>query len=66
VQKPKAPNKGKKEEQTENTQVQVISAKTQRGLERGKRTNYIPKPPPIVRSMLEKEREGKPKSTINL
>jgi hypothetical protein len=66
VQKPKAPNKGKKEEQTENTQVQVISAKTQRGLERGKRTNYIPKPPQVARTILKKEKEGKPQSIVSL
>jgi hypothetical protein len=33
---------------------------------RGKRTNYVPNPPPIIRSILEKEREGNLESVVNL
>jgi hypothetical protein len=37
-----------------------------KGVIRGKRTNYVPKPPPIIRSILEKEREGNLESIVNL
>jgi hypothetical protein len=59
-------NKGEKARTNKNTQVLVISAKTQRGLERGKGTNYVPKPPQVARTILEKEKEGKPESILSL
>jgi hypothetical protein len=36
------------------------------GSQRGKRTKYVPKPPPITRSILKKERDRKLEFTINL
>jgi hypothetical protein len=55
----KTPSKSIKEEQRERTQVRTKSTKTQSGSQRGIGTNYVPKPPPIARSILEKGREGK-------
>jgi hypothetical protein len=36
------------------------------GSQRGKITKYVPKPPPITRSILKKERERKLECIINL
>jgi hypothetical protein len=54
----KTPSKRVKEEQRERTQVRTRSTKTQSGSHRGIGKNYVPKPPPIARSILEKGREG--------
>jgi hypothetical protein len=32
----------------------------------GKRTNYVPKPIQVARTILEKEKEGKPESVVSL
>jgi hypothetical protein len=40
--------------------------KTQRESESSKGTNYVPKPPQVARTMLEKEKEGKLESKGSL
>jgi hypothetical protein len=40
--------------------------KTQRESKRGKGTNYVPKPPQVARTILEKEKEGKLESIVSV
>jgi len=57
----KASSKVGKEEQRERTQVQPRSTKTQSGSQRGKDTNYVLEPSPVVARSIRK-----PEKSVNL
>jgi len=53
----RAPSKAEKEEPREMTQARARSAKTHCGSQKGKETNYVPKPSPGARSILKRRNE---------
>jgi hypothetical protein len=61
----KTPNKGGKEEQRENPSLSQ-KHKNPNESQRGKGTNYVPKPSLVARSISKKEREAKPKKLGSL
>jgi hypothetical protein len=59
------PTKGDREDKERRPKFKPKVHKP-KGVIRGRRTNYVPKPPPIIRSILEKKREGNLESVVNL
>ncbi len=62
----KTPNKRWKGKQKERTQIQAISAQNPKGVQRGQRTNYVPKPPLVANNISNKEKEENLKKTVRL
>lgn len=61
----KAPTKGEKRRTNRENPSSRHKCKNPKS-ETGKGTNYVPQPPQVARTILEKEKDGKPESKVSL